>query len=159
MINMRLGPVIRPEHERVQATRRARHRARVPVRDDDRGSSGVEFVILFPLIIALLFAGPQIAMWYFARETAQAAALAGARAASADGAPTGTGQTAATTYLDKVGTDTITSYIVTENDTPTSITIHIHATVPNVIPLPGFAPTVDVTIVRARERFTTPDTP
>jgi Flp pilus assembly protein TadG len=40
---------------------------------DDRGSSSVEFVILFPIIVVLLLGGPQLAMWYFAREAAEAA--------------------------------------------------------------------------------------
>jgi hypothetical protein len=37
--------------------------------------------------------------------------------------------------------------------------VHVTADVPNVIPLPGFSPAVDVTVVRGRERFTTPDSP
>jgi Flp pilus assembly pilin Flp len=46
---------------------------------DDRGSSAVEFAILFPIIVVLLLGGTQTAMWYFGREVAQAAAEAGAR--------------------------------------------------------------------------------
>jgi hypothetical protein len=48
---------------------------------------------------------------------------------------------------------------VTETDSATSVTIHVHATVPNAIPLPGFNPSVDVTVTRGKERFTTPDSP
>ncbi|WP_324276943.1 TadE family protein [Blastococcus brunescens] len=55
-------------------------------RGSERGSSSVEFAILFPIIVALLLAGPQLAMWYFAREAADAAAHVGARAASVHGA-------------------------------------------------------------------------
>ena len=122
---------------------------------DDRGSSVVEFTILFPVIVGLLLAGPQIAMWEFARQAAEAAAQAGARAASADGAPVGAGQAAAEHYLSRVARGTITSKTVTELDVGTTVTIHIHATVPNVIPLPGFTPALDVTVVRGKERFTT----
>lgn len=107
----------------------------------------------------LLFTGPQLAMWYFARQAAEAAAQAGARAASADGAGTCAGVTAADSYLAQVGTGTMTSHTVTEQDTPTTVTIAIHAGVPNVIPLPGFSPTVNVTVVRGKERFTTPRSP
>jgi Flp pilus assembly protein TadG len=141
-----------PPRQVPQPPRRGRAR-------DDRGSSSVEFAILFPIIVVLLFGGPQLAMWYFAREAAEAAAASGARAASADGAAAGSGQTAADTYLAKVGRGTITSYAVTETDSATTVTIHIHANVPNVIPLPGFAPTLDVTVTRGKERFTTPDSP
>ena len=90
--------------------------------------------------MALLLAGPQAAMWYFAREAAQAAAAAGARAASLNGAPTGAGQTAADSYLARLGTGTITGYTVTEQDTVTTITIHIHATVPERDPVPRAVP-------------------
>ena len=126
---------------------------------NDRGSSTVEVAILFPIIVVLLIAGPQLAMWYFARQAAEAAGAAAARAASADGAPDGSGASAGEDYLAKLSTGTITSYHVDETDSATTVTIHVHAAVPNVVPLPGFHPTVDVTITRQRERFTTPDSP
>jgi Flp pilus assembly protein TadG len=127
--------------------------------DSDRGSSSVEFAILFPIIVALLFAGPQLALWYLAREAADAAAHAGARAAGVAGAAGGAGQKAAEEYLARLGTGTITRYSVVEQDTATTVSVHVTAEVPNVIPLPGFSPTVDVTVVRGTERFTTPDSP
>jgi pilus assembly protein CpaE len=130
-----------------------------PRRRDDRGSSSVEFVLLFPLIVMLLFGGPQLGMWYFAREAAQAAAVAGVRAGTLAGAPAGSGRATADSYLARVGRGTITGYTVTEADTATTVSIHVHARVPNVVPLPGFSPTVDITVTRGRERFTTPDTP
>ena len=129
------------------------------VRTDDRGSESVEFAILFPVIVMLLLGGPQVAMWYFGRAAAEAAAASGARAASVVDAGSGAGSAAATTYLDKVGTGVITGYSVTENDSATTVTIHIHITVQDVIPLPGLTPTADVTVTRAKERFTTPDSP
>jgi Flp pilus assembly protein TadG len=149
-------------HPRVAAP--TRPRATPPPRrarrgGDDRGSSSVEFAILFPIIVVLLFGGPQLAMWYFAREAAEAAAVSAARAASAYGAPSGAGQTAGDDYLAKLGSGTITNYSATVTDSATTVTIHIHANVPNAIPLPGFSPTVDVTLTRAKERFTTPDSP
>jgi Flp pilus assembly protein TadG len=125
----------------------------------DRGSSSVEFAILFPIIVTLLFAGPQLALWYFAREAADAAAHAGARAASVSGAAGEAGQEAADHYLARLGTGAITRYSVAERDTATTVTVHVTAEVPNVIPLPGFTPTVDVTVARGKERFTTPDSP
>jgi Flp pilus assembly protein TadG len=127
--------------------------------ESDRGSSTVEFAILFPIIVALLFAGPQLALWYFAREAADAAAHAGARAASVSGAAGGAGREAADQYLARLGTGSITRYAVAEQNTATTVTVHVTAEVPNVIPLPGFSPTVDVTVVRGKERFTTPDSP
>ena len=152
-----------------RASNRAAYSPRGPVarsgsrrdhsRSSERGSSTVEFAILFPIIVALLLAGPQLALWYFAREAADAAAHAGARAASIHGAAGGAGQAAADTYLDNLGTGTITGHSVAESATATTVSVHVTASVPNVIPLPGFAPTVDVTVVRGKERFTTPDLP
>ena len=127
--------------------------------ESDRGSSSVEFAILFPIIVTLLFAGPQLALWYFAREAADAAAHAGARAASVTGATGGAGQEAADQYLARLGTGAITRYSVAEQNTATTVTVHVTAEVPNVIPLPGFTPTADVTVARGRERFTTPESP
>lgn len=126
---------------------------------DEGGSATVEFTILFPIIVVLLFAGPQLAMWYFAREAADAAATSGARAASAADAAAGEGRHAAASYLARLGTGTIAGYTVTETDTATSVRIRVDAAVPRVIPLPGFSPNVEVTVVRGKERFTTPDTP
>jgi Flp pilus assembly protein TadG len=145
---------VAPIRRRVTSIRRTDRR-----RDDDRGSSSVEFAILFPIIAVLLFGGPQLAMWYFAREAAEAAATSAARAASAANAAGGSGKTAAANYLAKLGSGTITSYTVTETDSATSVTIHVRANVPNAIPLPGFNPSVDVTVTRGKERFTTPDSP
>jgi pilus assembly protein CpaE len=128
-------------------------------RTDDRGSSSVEVVLLFPIIVVLLLAGPQLAMWYYARQAAEAAGAAGARAGSTIDASAGDGAAAGEQYLATLSTGTISSYHVTETDTATTVIIHVHASVPNVIPLPGFSPTVDVTVIRQRERFTTPDSP
>lgn len=111
----------------------------------------MEFMILFPVIVVLLLGGPQLTMWYFAREAAQAAAVAGVRAGSLDSAPTGAGQQAASSYLARLGSGTITRYSVEERASATTVTIRVHALVPNVIPLPGFSPDVDVTVVRQRE--------
>jgi hypothetical protein len=43
-----------------------------------------------------------------------------------------------------------------ETDSDTVVSVHVHATVIVVIPLPGFTPTVDATVTRPREMFTTP---
>jgi Flp pilus assembly protein TadG len=128
-------------------------------RERERGSASVEVAILLPIIMVLLFAGPQLTMWYFAREAVTAAAQAGARAASLDGAQPGAGPAAANSYLNSLGSGTLTGYTSSEQDSATTVSIHIHAEVPNVIPLPGFSTSVDVSISRDTERFTTPDSP
>lgn len=125
----------------------------------ERGSSSVEFAVLFPVLVVLLLAGPQLAMWYFAQDAAEAAAQAGARSGSLDGAPSGAGTRAAEDYLANLGSGTITSYRVDETRTATTVSVHVVADVPNVIPLPGFAPVVDVSVAQGLERFTSAGTP
>ena len=119
----------------------------------------MEFAVLFPVLVALLLAGPQLALWYVAQDAAEAAARAGARAGSLDGAPAGAGTQAAEDYLTELGSGTITSYRVEETRTATTVTVHVVADVPNVIPLPGFVPEVDVAVGQGLERFTTADSP
>lgn len=135
------------------------HRRSGPGRLDDAGSATVELAILVPVIMLLIFAGPQLALWYYAREAAQAAAQAGTRAASAENAPAGSGQRAADGYLATTGKGTISSSTATEHNTATTVSVQVHATVPRVIPLPGLKFSVDVSASRARERFTTPGAP
>ncbi len=125
-------------------------------RRDERGSSAVEYAILFPIIVILLFGGTQTAMWFFGREAATAAAQAGARAASVHGAPSGVGAAAADAYLGRVGSGTLSGYQADESADADTVSVHVHAAVINVIPLPGLNPSVDVTVTRPREVFTTP---
>lgn len=134
---------------------RAARSCRARAARDDRGSSTVEFAILFGVIVMLLFGGTQAALWYFGREAAQAAAEAGARAGSELGARPGSGVDAAQTYLAQVANGTLSGQVVNERDSATTVAVHIHASVLTVIPLPGFNPVVDVTVTRPREAFTT----
>src|SRR5664279_1199078 len=113
------------DHDHAEARRCRRGVRRL---SEDRGSSSVEFTILFPIIVVLLLGGPQLVMWYFAREAAQAAAASAARAASVVSASPGDGQAAANSFLAKVGSDTITNYRVQESDSATTVSIHIHVT-------------------------------
>ena len=54
------------EPRRRLPARTGAHLARRALRaGDDRGSSSVEFTILFPIIVVLLLGGPQLALWYF----------------------------------------------------------------------------------------------
>lgn len=123
------------------------------------GSSSVEFAVLFPVLVMVLLAGPQLGLWYFAHDAAEAAAAAGARAGSLDDAPANAGRSAAAEYLAGLGTGTITGYRVDEVRTATTVTVHVVADVPNVIPLPGFVPVVDVAVAQGLERFTTSENP
>lgn len=122
-------------------------------RRDDRGSTGVEFVILLPVIVTVLLAGPQLAMGYLAKEAAISAAQAGARAASVEGAASSAGTSAADDFLARGGAGTLENAKVTQSDTANTVTLRISGDVPDAIPLPGYRPTVDITVTQPREVF------
>ncbi|MFI7025153.1 TadE/TadG family type IV pilus assembly protein [Micromonospora sp. NPDC049900] len=69
----------------------------------DRGSTNIEMAILFPVFVMLILLGVQLAMIFYGRTVALAAAQQGAAAEAAYGAPDGAGRTQASTYLTRMG--------------------------------------------------------
>lgn len=69
----------------------------------ERGSAGVELVVIFPVVLLLLLGGVQATVWYHARSVALSAAQEGARAASVQEATAGDGQAAADSFLARAG--------------------------------------------------------
>jgi Flp pilus assembly protein TadG len=65
------------------------------LRDDDRGAAVVDFVFLSVLLILLLFAVLQIAIYFYARNVAAASAADAARYAAAEGVDPQAGATRA----------------------------------------------------------------
>ncbi|MEV2240152.1 TadE family protein [Micromonospora sp. NPDC049891] len=78
----------------------------------DRGSTNIEMAILFPIFVVMLLLGVQIALVFYGRTVALAAAQQGAAAEAAYGAPDGAGQTQASAYLTRMG-DVLTDWEVT----------------------------------------------
>jgi Flp pilus assembly protein TadG len=70
---------------------------------DQRGSGTVELVIATPLVLLLLGAIVQAALWAHAEHIAQAAAARGTEAARANGATPAAGHDQARTTLDALG--------------------------------------------------------
>lgn len=81
---------------------RVRASRRIGVRDS--GMSSVEFVVITPVLFALLFLIAQFALYFFADQVAQAAAQAGARKAraTADADPGGWAQQAHDTAANRI---------------------------------------------------------
>lgn len=69
---------------------------------DERGVSTLEFVMIAPALIALIFGIVQFSLWYYAGEVARAAATAAAQAGAA-GAGSAAAQTRAAAVLDGPG--------------------------------------------------------
>lgn len=122
----------------------------------EAGSSTVEMVILFPLIVILLLGGTQVAVWFYGRQVAQSAAQSGARAASSLGAASDSGRSAAEKFLAETGGG-LSEVAIGEDATADQVTVTVRGKVPAVIPLPGFSPVVTASSTRPVEHFTAPD--
>ena len=80
---------------------------------DERGSASVELVVLMPLLLLILFAGVQGAVYYHARTLAIAAAQEGARAAARENGTLAAGTAAATAFLADAAGDSLTAVTIT----------------------------------------------
>lgn len=100
----------------------------------DRGAVSAELVIATPLLLVLLLAIVQFALWSHATHVAQAAAAHGLAAARAHHATATAGTTAAEHYLDHLGPGPLDApHVHTTRDTDTAA-VHISGHVVPVIP-------------------------
>ena len=118
----------------------------------DRGSVSVELVVLMPLLLLIVFASVQGAVYYYARSLAIAGAQEGARAAALPGATPATGRTAAVGFLTDTGGDSLTHLTITGTRTLTTATITVRGSSLSLIP--GWAPTVEQSATMPVERIT-----
>jgi Flp pilus assembly protein TadG len=107
---------------------RAPHRPGGP----DDGSGTLEFVILIPVLLLVLFGITQGAFWYHARNLALAAATEGLQTARTEQGTPAKGEQAATSFLARAGgLDTSTVAI---DKTPTTVTVTVTGTAPSILP-------------------------
>ena len=118
----------------------------------DGGSVSVELVVLMPLLLMIVAAGVQGAVYYYARSLALAAAQEGARAAAVPGATLATGRTTAASFLTDHGGNALSDVTITGTRTPTTATITVHGTSLSLIP--GWTPTLTQTADLPVERLT-----
>jgi Flp pilus assembly protein TadG len=100
----------------------------------DRGSVSVEFVLATPLLLMMLLAIVQFALWSHATHIAQAAASQGLAAARAHGATPAAGTTAAQQVLDQLGQGPLTDTNVTSDRTADSASVAVNGVASSVIP-------------------------
>lgn len=104
-------------------------------RRDERGSTSLELVILFPVVLLLIFAGIQGALYYHARNVALSAAQQGVRAAKAENGSSDQGRQAAQAFIDQAGGhDVITAVNVTSNRGANQATVTVTGRPISVIP-------------------------
>lgn len=137
------------EEGRSRGRLRLRPGRRRPHADD--GYSVVEASITLPVLLLLTMLVVQWALIWHGQHVAEAAAQDGLRAARGYQATAASGQTATENYLQAVAPRLLTSPRVDVTRTSTTVTVHVHASVPSVLPGSGFD--VDETASGPVERF------
>ena len=128
-------------------------------RERERGSSSVEVVVLFPVVLLLVFGLVQGALWAHARNVAAAAAQEGVRAARAETTTPDAGRAEATAFLDRAGgQDVLLGARVEVTGTAVEVQVAVTGTAVSLLPgVPG--PPVRQSATGPVERFTTAGTP
>ena len=124
-----------------------------------RGTVTVEYAVLFPLLLVLLLAGVQTALWWHARNVALAAAQAGVNAGRPPHADPAAAASAATAFADRAGGGVRDIAVTTAGTTATTVRVQVSLTAPRLLPLPGLRLRVTQAAEGGRERFTTPGGP
>lgn len=117
----------------------------------ERGSVSVQMVVLMPLMFTIAFTGLQAGLYYYGRSAALAVATTGARAAAAEGAPSGSCEAATAAMLAGLG-DVLMAPTVTCARTATTVTVRVTGSTLSVIP--GWDPRVEQVAHLDRERVT-----
>lgn len=102
----------------------------------DRGSVTVQYAIIVPSVLALLFLCVQVALFSYARSVALTAAQEGANAQRAYGSSAGAGAARANSVIDRQG-DTLRGVKITVNTTGGEVRVTV--TGHSLSVLPGFA--------------------
>lgn len=121
----------------------------------ERGSTSLELVVAFPLVLLLIFGGLQAALYYHARNVALSAAQEGLRVARAESGSAATGAARAQEFVNEAGgPDVLSQLTVSPSRTTTAASITVAGRSFSVLPgIPGFW--VTQTAEAPVERFTT----
>jgi len=101
---------------------------------DDRGAVSAELVIATPLLMLLLLAIVQFALWSHATHIAQAAASQGLAAARTQHGTATAGVTSAQQLLNQLADGPLTDPTVNADRTATTASVHIRGTATSVVP-------------------------
>ena len=118
---MALGP-------RSQRRRAARHR----VRED--GTASAELVIITPVLLMLVMAVVQFALWQHAEHVAEAAAQRGAETARVEGGTDAQGRDVARSAIQQIGGGLLVSPAVSIARTAGVVTVQVSGTAQPVVP-------------------------
>lgn len=121
----------RSRHARVRT--RERNRLRRVLRGD-RGAVSAELVVATPLLLLMLMAMVQFALWSHATHIAQAAASQGLAAARAQGGSAAAGASSAQAMLDQLARGPLSGTSISADRTATTASVRIRGTASSVIP-------------------------
>jgi Flp pilus assembly protein TadG len=119
----------------------------------DDGAGVAEMVIAVPLLMLLIGLIVQFAVWAHASAVAQATAEEALAAARVQGGTAAAGQQRAAQVLAQIGSAVLVGPHVTITRTPVTATVRITATAERVLPIPGLALPVTITVTGPVERF------
>jgi Flp pilus assembly protein TadG len=117
--------------------------------EDERGLTSTELAVVMPVLIALVLVPFQVALWWHARQIADAAATEAVDAAQVATATEADGLRAAQWFLDAAGN--LTDPEVTVTRTADTVTVEVTGRAPRL--LPGFDWEVTATASGPIERF------
>lgn len=119
----------------------------------DRGAGSAELVIATPLLMLLILLAVQFGIWAHASSVAQATAEEALAAARIQGGTAAAGQQRARQVLTQIGSAVLGTPHITVTRTAATATVRITGTAERVVPLPGLALPVSVTVTGPIERF------
>src|SRR5436189_587414 len=103
-------------------------------RRDQTGSATLQTVLVMPLLLLLITAIVQFALWYHASHIAIAAAQDGARAARVEGSTSQTGRVRAQQVIDQLGTRVLNNTTVTVTRDAEMARVEVRGWAPELIP-------------------------
>jgi len=104
------------------------------IRANDRGAASAELVITAPLVLLILMAIVQFALWSHATHIAQAAAAQGLAASRVQGGTAANGTAAARRVLDQLARGPLTDGNVSSERSIASASVRISGTATAVVP-------------------------
>ena len=119
----------------------------------DRGAGAAEIVIAVPLLMLLILLIVQFAIWAHASSVAQATAEEALAAARVQGGSAAAGQQRAAQVLGQIGSSVLISPHISVTRTAGTATVQITGTAEEVLPVPGLAFPVHITVTGPVERF------
>ena len=102
---------------------------------DENGSSSLQTVLVMPVLLLLITAIVQFAIWYHAAHVAIAAAQDGARAARVEAATDADGQARASQLLDQLGHGVLVAPNVSVTRDAQTVRVEVHGYAPQLVPL------------------------